>query len=225
MQSSSSMGNLRSSSSVSATAAVPVPELPTTTTSSRPGSPKSTHYTFAGVKCSTYITVVTSLLLVTLVGEWLSISSRSTPRQHKRLGWNDSRQLRMQANSQMIGQMEAAAAAASSSSSSSSSAGARLGSQQVYGVKFTNVFGHLGATPNVQNFKPSISGHMQKKGHLAWEHWSTRKAEPRFDHFLSWRMNRTIQGRQALTRDSYTCKGADHPQLPFPGCHVFINHK
>ncbi|WIA09571.1 hypothetical protein OEZ85_008963 [Tetradesmus obliquus] len=66
---------------------------------------------------------------------------------------------------------------------------------------------------------------MQKQGHLAWEHWSTKRHEARFDHFLSWRMNRTLLGRPAATAESYTCKGADLPKLPFPGCHVFINHK
>jgi hypothetical protein len=92
-------------------------------------------------------------------------------------------------------------------------------------VKFTETFPELGAAPQVQKLHPTIHGHMKKQGHLAWEHWSTKRHEARFDHFLSWRMNRTLFGRPVATKESYTCKGADHPSLPFPGCHVFINHK
>jgi hypothetical protein len=172
---------------------------------------------------STYIMVVTSLLLIGFIAQWGSVSSGSSivlQKNSGKMGWNDSRQLRMQAANS--GSTAAAAAAAGGSAST---AGSSSTSSKFQGVKFTETFPDLGTAPDVQHMTPSIHGHMQKQGHLAWEHWSTKRHEARFDHFLSWRINRTLFGRPEATKDSYTCKGADHPSLPFPGCHVFINHK
>jgi hypothetical protein len=184
------------------------------------------------MRSSTYIMVLATLLLIGFVAQWGSVSSGSSAVQQKnsgKMGWNDSRQLRMQA-ANSDGTVAAAASAADSSSaatasSSSSSAAGRTSSSKFQGVKFTETHPELGAAPQVQHLQPTIHGHMKKQGHLAWEHWSTKRHEARFDHFLSWRMNRTLFGRPAATEESYTCKGADHPTLPFPGCHVFINHK
>eukprot|EP00775_Hariotina_reticulata_P011106 gene11106-11260_t len=64
-----------------------------------------------------------------------------------------------------------------------------------------------------------------KKGLLHWPHWSTRQTETRFEEFMSWRMNRNMYGPGPASKDSYTCAKADHPPKPYPGCHVFINHK
>jgi hypothetical protein len=168
---------------------------------------------------STYIIVVTSLLLIGFITQWGSVSSGVSGVLQKnsgKMGWNDSRQLRMQA----VSGASAAAAAVDRASTASTST-----SSKFEGVKFTKTFPELGSAPDVQHLKPTIHGHRQKQGHLAWEHWSTKRHEARFDHFLSWRMNRTLFGRPEATKGSYTCKGADHPALPFPGCHVFINHK
>jgi hypothetical protein len=167
--------------------------------------------------------VVTCLLLIGFVAQWGSVISGSSSVLQKnsgKMGWNDSRQLRMQATNSASTVTAAAAGDSASRASSSSTT-----SSKFKGVKFTETFPDLGAAPDVQHMKPTIHGHMQKQGHLAWEHWSTKRHEARFDHFLSWRINRTLYGRPEATQESYTCKGANHPSLPFPGCHVFINHK
>ena len=68
---------------------------------------------------------------------------------------------------------------------------------------------------------------MDKRGVLAWNHWwNHKKGEERFDSFLSYRLNRSAAGGPGpATAESFTCANADHPRLPFPGCHVFVNHK
>ncbi|KAI8473635.1 MAG: hypothetical protein J3K34DRAFT_518755 [Monoraphidium minutum] len=93
------------------------------------------------------------------------------------------------------------------------------------GVKFLEVHPDLGEHPAVQDFQPSIHGAVEKKGNLAWSHWWNRNGEDRVDSFLSYRINRTVYGPGPAAADSYTCAKADHPKLPFPGCHVFLNTK
>lgn len=73
--------------------------------------------------------------------------------------------------------------------------------------------------------KPLIHGHMEKNAPTDMKHWMHNYTDTRLDTFLSWRINRTRRGVGAATADRYTCPAADHPPIPFPGCHVFVNHK
>eukprot|EP00878_Enallax_costatus_P016190 GHUV01016980.1.p1 GENE.GHUV01016980.1~~GHUV01016980.1.p1 ORF type:complete len:360 (+),score=69.06 GHUV01016980.1:529-1608(+) len=175
-----------------------------------------------------YLTLLCSLLLVALCAEWHSVRSSSTGaisklRSSKLLGLNDSRQLQMQkaAANKLTPSSEPLSDSGDSTSSGSSSSSSSPASSE---VSFLQAHPELGSEPGVQDFQQTVHGRMEKKGHLQWEHWSTRKAEARFDSFLSWRINRTVNGPPAHTAESYTCAAADHPKLPFPGCHVFINH-
>lgn len=184
---------------------------------------------FWGPRGRLYLTVLSSLLIVALFAEWHSVQSTSTSARKlkgsKLLGLNDSRQLQMEAaaKDKLAGSADPMAdSSAGGMSTSSSDSSSRSSADE---VKFTSVYPELGREPNVQHFDQTVYGRMEKKGHLQWEHWSTRKAEARFDNFLSWRINRTLNGPPVHTAESYTCAAADHPKLPFPGCHVFINHK
>lgn len=182
-------------------------------------------------RCRFYITVLFSLLIVALCAEWHSMKHSSTGaistfRTSRLLGLSDSRQLRMQKEAAIrLAEISGPLANSGSSASSDSFSSGTSSSQTASEVGFPQVHPGLGSEPDVQQLQQTVYGHMEKKGHLRWDHWSTRSSEARFDSFLSWRINRTAIGPPIHTAESYTCAGADHPKLPFPGCHVFINHK
>lgn len=196
---------------------------------SHPASPGD--MAFWGSRGRLYVTSLSILLGLALLAEWHSVQSSSTKGRvslrgsKQSTGLNESRQLQMKpaaaAGSFLTKHSRAAADSGKDSSSGQDSSSSSTAAE----VKFTQVHPELGTNPNVQAFEQTVYGRMEKKGHLRWEHWSIHKAEARFDNYLTWRLARTVNGIPVHTEDSYTCAAADHPKLPFPGCHVFINHK
>ncbi|KAF8073165.1 hypothetical protein HT031_000826 [Scenedesmus sp. PABB004] len=184
-----------------------------------------------------FLGALSCVILVALFAEWSSVRSasvRAGASSGGKFGWNDSRHLQMQdrAEADQAARIDEAGGAGGGDDGGAAAAAAALvgaaaatGPASVRGTTFTAAFPELGAEPDVEALQPTIWGPVAKKGHLAWEAWSTKQSEARFDSFLSWRLNRTLRGQGAATRESYTCAAADHPPLPFPGCHVFINHK
>jgi hypothetical protein len=78
------------------------------------------------------------------------------------------------------------------------------------------------------NRRPLVHGRVRKAGMLDPRAWLANHTDERLDSFTSWRVNRTRLGGNSSSpagADAYTCAGADHPPLPFPGCHVFVNHQ
>lgn len=179
--------------------------------------------TFWGPRSRIYLSILSTILIVALFTEWRSVQSFSIGTKGKlrsKVDFNDSRQLRMQSTAAVDKLASSSGTAPDSSTSSRSSSSTAAGE-----TRLLQLHPELGTNPDVQHYDQTVHGRMEKKGHLHWEHWSTRKAEARFDNFLSWRINRTLNGPPTHTAESYTCAAADHPKLPFPGCHVFINHK
>jgi hypothetical protein len=74
--------------------------------------------------------------------------------------------------------------------------------------------------------RPAVHGRVQKAGMTDPVAWVSNHTDTRLDSFLSWRLGRTREGGAGPANESsYTCPAADHPPLPFPGCHVFVNHE
>jgi hypothetical protein len=73
---------------------------------------------------------------------------------------------------------------------------------------------------------PAVHGHVFKAGMADPMAWLNNHTDDRLDSFLSWRLDRTRAGGLGPANEgSYTCAAADHPPLPYPGCHVFVNHE
>lgn len=73
---------------------------------------------------------------------------------------------------------------------------------------------------------PAVHGHVEKAGMADPRSWLNNHTDERLDSFLSWRLGRVRAGGAGPANEtSYTCPAADHPPLPFPGCHVFVNHQ
>lgn len=74
--------------------------------------------------------------------------------------------------------------------------------------------------------QPAVHGRVQKAGMADPVSWLNNHTDERLDSFLAWRLSRANAGGVApANATSYTCPAADHPPLPFPGCHVFVNHE
>lgn len=74
--------------------------------------------------------------------------------------------------------------------------------------------------------RPTVHGHVHKAGMADPVCWLKDHTDERLDSFMGWRLNRTRAGAHSpASQAAYTCAAADHPPLPFPGCHVFVNHK
>jgi hypothetical protein len=94
------------------------------------------------------------------------------------------------------------------------------------GVPFVSAAVGVAGSADALLRRPSVHGHVAKAGVTDLRAWQSEHSDARLDSFLGWRLNRTRAGGPgAASADSYTCAAADHPPLPFPGCHVFINHK
>lgn len=73
---------------------------------------------------------------------------------------------------------------------------------------------------------PAVHGWVQKAGMADLASWHGNYTRARVESFTAWRADRKQAGGPGPAgKASYMCKGSDHPRLPFPGCHVFINHK
>lgn len=74
--------------------------------------------------------------------------------------------------------------------------------------------------------RPAVHGRVQKAGMTDPVAWANNHTDARRNSFLSWRLARSREGGPGpADESSYTCPAADHPPLPFPGCHVFVNHQ
>jgi hypothetical protein len=79
-------------------------------------------------------------------------------------------------------------------------------------------------------WRPKVHGRVRKAGMTDPQAWLSNFTDARLDSFLSWRLNRTradgaTPAAAGAGADAATCAAADHPPLPFPGCHVFVNHQ
>lgn len=86
----------------------------------------------------------------------------------------------------------------------------------------------LNSTEDALQREPLVHGHVQKAGTTDPRSWLDTFSDDRLDSFMSWRLNRTRAGgpvAPAAGASQLTCPAADHPPLPFPGCHVFVNHQ
>jgi hypothetical protein len=93
-------------------------------------------------------------------------------------------------------------------------------------VGFFDTSSNVKSTRDALLMRPAVHGHIRKAGVLDAAAWSASSSDARLDSFMSWRLNRTKAGGAGpASADSYTCAAADHPPLPFPGCHVFVNHR
>lgn len=93
-------------------------------------------------------------------------------------------------------------------------------------VDFFDISKDVQSTADAISKGPEMHGHMVKTGPTDLKYWMKNYSDTRLDSFMSWRLNRTKSGGAGpATADSYTCAAADHPPMPFPGCHVFVNHK
>lgn len=110
----------------------------------------------------------------------------------------------------------------------SSAAAAASGTAQasVPSVRFFDANKDINSTGSAMAKRPDMHGHMVKTGPTDLKYWMSNNSDTRLDSFISWRLNRTRRGGAGpATADSYTCSTADHPPMPFPGCHLFVNHK
>lgn len=94
------------------------------------------------------------------------------------------------------------------------------------GVTFFDASAGIRSTTDAMQRRPHVHGYVSKAGMTDITAWMGNNSDARLDSFISWRINRTKRGGAGpATADSYTCAAADHPKVPFPGCHVFVNHK
>jgi hypothetical protein len=95
------------------------------------------------------------------------------------------------------------------------------------GISFFDVSSDVQNSYDAMQRRPSIHGHVTKAGVTDLKSWFGNYSDTRLDSFISWRVQRAKAGGAgpATGPDSYMCPAADHPRMPFPGCHVFVNHK
>ncbi|KAF8062111.1 hypothetical protein HT031_004371 [Scenedesmus sp. PABB004] len=94
------------------------------------------------------------------------------------------------------------------------------------GARFVDVSADVRSSADALPRRPAVHGRVAKAGVTDPRAWLGAHSDARLDAFISWRVNRTAAGGPGpATADSYTCAAPDHPPLPFPGCHVFVNHK
>lgn len=106
-----------------------------------------------------------------------------------------------------------------------STAGAAAGAV-IPSVRFFDAVKGINSTADAMAKRPDMHGHVMKMGTTDLTYWMSNRSDTRLDSFISWRLNRTRRGGAGpATADSYTCSAADHPPMPFPACHVFVNHK
>jgi hypothetical protein len=95
------------------------------------------------------------------------------------------------------------------------------------GVSFFDANTDIKNSYDAMQRRPAVHGHVTKAGVTDLKCWFGNYSDTRLDSFISWRVNRAKAGGvgPATGPDGYTCPAADHPRMPFPGCHVFVNHK
>jgi hypothetical protein len=95
------------------------------------------------------------------------------------------------------------------------------------GVSFFGVSSDVQNSYDAMQRRPSVHGHVTKAGVTDLKSWFGNYSDTRLDSFISWRVQRAKAGGAGpgTGPDSYMCPAADHPRMPFPGCHVFVNHK
>jgi hypothetical protein len=95
------------------------------------------------------------------------------------------------------------------------------------GVSFFDVSSDVQNSYDAMQRRPFVHGHVTKAGVTDLKSWFGNYSDTRLDSFISWRVQRAKAGGAgpATGPDSYMCPAADHPRMPFPGCHVFVNHK
>jgi hypothetical protein len=94
------------------------------------------------------------------------------------------------------------------------------------GVSFLKARPDVKDPADAMGRRPAVHGRVQKAGMADPVAWVNNHTDTRLDSFLSWRMSRARAGGAGPANEtSYTCQAADHPPLPFPGCHVFVNHE
>jgi hypothetical protein len=95
------------------------------------------------------------------------------------------------------------------------------------GISFFDANEDIKNSYDAMQRRPAVHGHVTKAGVTDLKSWFGNYSDTRLDSFISWRVNRARAGGPgaATGPDSYTCPVADHPRTPFPGCHVFVNHK
>jgi hypothetical protein len=95
------------------------------------------------------------------------------------------------------------------------------------GVSLFDVSADVQNSYDAMQRRPAVHGHVTKAGVTDLKSWFGNYSDTRLDSFISWRVQRAKAGGAgpATGPDSYMCPAADHPRMPFPGCHVFVNHK